>query len=307
MLYYTKTLSSPQPQHTKEVKIWEKIVNIFVSLMLTGMLFCTMTVVTVCSQCECQEGEQEHLGEKPLCRDINRAFDVIAKWYPTADTALTTTTSPRKTTKKEYPMSKINKSEFNQLSEKSNLPNLKTISGPPPSITGKSDVDERIREIATNRGYQRQPEPSNVDKLILAEGDRHYLQPQAARAYKMLKYAAAADGCTISLVSAHRNHDQQRKIFLSGINAPYSNEDVFNRLKTISIPGFSKHHTGYAIDVCEGDFMFEKFVNTASYKWLANNDYANARKYGWIPSYPPGVSNQGPDPEPWEFIYVGLK
>ena len=194
--------------------------------------------------------------------------------------------------------------QFKQLFDEVELDNLATV-GDLPAIVGNPETDQRVRQIAVERGYRPRPMPADVSKLVLAEGDRHRLQPAAAEAYHDLRAAAAADGLTIWLVSAYRSYDYQGPLFLRGVSAPYSDDDVFERLKTVAIPGYSKHHTGYAIDLAEGNFVFDEFIESASYTWLSADNYANARRHGWIPSYPPDADNQGPDPEPWEFVYVG--
>ncbi len=194
--------------------------------------------------------------------------------------------------------------QFKQLFDEAELDNLAT-TGDPPAIVDNPEIDQRIRQIAVERGYQLRPMPTDVSKLVLVEGDRHRLQPAAAAAYYDLRAAAAADGLTIWLVSAYRSYDYQRPLFLRGVSAPYNNDDVFERLKTVALPGYSKHHTGYAIDLAEGNFIFDEFLKSASYTWLSADNYANVTRHGWIPSYPPDADNQGPDPESWEFVYVG--
>ena len=37
----------------------------------------------------------------------------------------------------------------------------------------------------------------------------------------------------------------------------------------------------------------------------ADNFY-NAKRFGFIPSYPDDLNAQGPNPEPWEFVWVGV-
>ncbi|MYB40015.1 M15 family metallopeptidase [Candidatus Saccharibacteria bacterium] len=202
----------------------------------------------------------------------------------------------------------VDNDRYRRLFDAAELPNLQALSDSPPVITGDTATDDRIRRIAEGRGYRRRPEPADVSKLVLAEGSFHYLQPEAAQAYWDLRDAMAADGIAVRLTSAYRDYDRQRQIFLGNVASPYADISVFELLKTVSIPGYSKHHTGYAVDLGEGsEFTFHRFAESASYRWLLADDYANARKYGWIPSYPPGVSAQGPNPEPWEFVYVGVE
>ena len=194
--------------------------------------------------------------------------------------------------------------QFNQLFNQVELPNLALL-GDPPVIVDDNEADGRIRQIALDRGYRHRPEPADIAQLVLVEGDRHRLQPEAAQAYEDLRAAAAAEGLTIWLVSAYRSYDYQRTLFLRQVEAPYPDEVIFNRLKLVALPGYSKHHTGYTIDIAEGNLVFGDFAKSASYTWLSVNNYENAKRHGWIPSYPPDAIDQGPDPEPWEFTYVG--
>ena len=86
----------------------------------------------------------------------------------------------------------------------------------------------------------------------------------------------------------------------------YSDAAIDRRLRTAAAPGYSKHHTGYTIDVTQSGYAFTSFKKSPAYVWLTANNYANAKRFGWIPSYPPGAASQGPQPEAWEFTYVGL-
>ena len=212
--------------------------------------------------------------------------------------------APQPQPREEYLI--LNGDQFNQLFNQADLVNLASIEGvEPPEITGDQTRDEEIREIAIQRGYRHRPEVLDRNQLIPIEGEQHFLQPQAAEAYLQLKEAAAEAGHQIHISSAFRDYDLQRQIFLNNVGDPNQDEDVEQILKERSIPGYSKHHSGYTIDIGEGDFNFETFIDSESYAWLAADNYLNAKKHGWIPSYPPDATNQGPDPEPWEFVYVG--
>jgi LAS superfamily LD-carboxypeptidase LdcB len=82
-------------------------------------------------------------------------------------------------------------------------------------------------------------------------------------------------------------------------------QQVTDLLKITAIPGFSRHHTGYTVDIsCESNkgVIFE---NTTCFRWLSQNNYQHAKESGWIPSYPPGAGDQGPNPEAWEYVWVG--
>ena len=60
------------------------------------------------------------------------------------------------------------------------LTGLQPMIGPAPSITGNADLDNRIRELAEARGYERRAEPS----IPLTRIDGRFLQPQAAAAWR---------------------------------------------------------------------------------------------------------------------------
>lgn len=180
------------------------------------------------------------------------------------------------------------------------LPGLQSIELAPPSITGNAELDERIREIAVERGYRRRAEPSGG--LVITDG--RYLQPNAAAAWEALQAGAAAAGHSISLTSGYRSAASQASIFRSRLTGT-SDAALDTILQTVAAPGYSKHHTGYAIDVRSGSAILYDFANTPAYAWLSADNWANAKGYGWVPSYPDGVASQGPNPEPWEFVWVG--
>ena len=191
--------------------------------------------------------------------------------------------------------------EFKQLFDTANLPNLASI-GSVPAVTGSEEIDQRIRELAERRGYMRRPLPADY-ALMRRVADGHLLQRPAAAAWFALRADAAANGIDLELRSAYRGPTYQRTLFVRTLSLPYEFEEMAERLKSSALPGYSKHHTGYAIDV--GQDGYANFERSPAYAWLAADNFAVAKKHGWIPSYPPDGGRQGPMPEPWEFTYVG--
>jgi D-alanyl-D-alanine carboxypeptidase len=131
------------------------------------------------------------------------------------------------------------------------------------------------------------------------------MQPQAAAAWEQLRQAARAAGHPFIVSSAYRSADSQRTQFLSKLRGN-TDEAIDAALTWYSIPGTSKHHGGYALDFRYGNGTFGDFRDTPDYAWLAADNFANAKRFGFIPSYPDDVSAQGPNPEPWEFVWVGV-
>lgn len=206
--------------------------------------------------------------------------------------------------------------EFQKLFDSVAYPNTQTFSQPP-SITGDESADDRIRTIATSRGYAIHSVPvapidkTNTPGLV---GD-DLLQPLAYNAWQVLKKSADAEGIPIKLNSGYRSIEMQRKLFLSRLYATGASDaqiangqadnQVVSVLSQAAIPGYSRHHTGYTVDfVCANGT--QTFETTTCFKWLSENNYLNAKKHGWIPSYPDGANNQGPEPEPWEYVWVGV-
>ncbi|MCA9346177.1 D-alanyl-D-alanine carboxypeptidase family protein [Candidatus Saccharibacteria bacterium] len=201
--------------------------------------------------------------------------------------------------------------EFRDLFDNANLPNTTKIVTKP-SITGNATADARIISIAENRGYKLRSTPT-VSLTQTIEG--FLVQNAVVEAYAKLKQEASDQGLTLSIVSGYRSVDYQRTLFMQRLSATGATvdqvasgqaDDKVNKvLITSSIPGYSKHHTGYTLDLkCVGT-EFEKFKNSACFTWISADNYKAAKEAGFIPSYPEGADSQGPDPEAWEYVYVG--
>ncbi len=204
---------------------------------------------------------------------------------------------------------------FNKLALSIKYPNTQLFEVPP-VITGDKVADSRIRKIAEARGYVMTSMPVGpIQKLNepRLEGD-DLLQPLAAASWHNLKIAAEQSGVPLSLISAYRSPEYQRNLFLSRLNshkvstaqiaAGQADEAVEAVLTQAAVPGYSRHHTGYTIDLwCEDGSG--AFLTSSCFRWISADNYKIAKQNGWIPSYPDGVDLQGPEPEPWEYVWVG--
>ena len=76
------------------------------------------------------------------------------------------------------------------------------------------------------------------------------------------------------------------------------------RAEVSAPPGYSEHHTGYAVDIGDGRTpatnLNTNFENTAAFKWLEEN----AAYYSFELSFPKG-NPQGVSYEPWHWRFVG--
>lgn len=196
-------------------------------------------------------------------------------------------------------------------------PNTEAFS-PAPPITGNAEADAQIRKLAEARGFRltRIPVTALVktDEPKLKGQTDDLLQPAAFSAWQEIKAAAEKENIPLQLYSAYRSPEWQRELFMERLLArgvtvnQVINGTAVNALnatfEVTAVPGYSRHHTGYAVDFwCEdgiGDFG-----SSVCFDWLNKNNYLNAKQFGWIPSYPPDADEQGPEPEPWEYVWVG--
>ena len=136
------------------------------------------------------------------------------------------------------------------------LPGLGPIGDPPP-ITGNTEIDARIRELGEARGYTRRPEP--VQSLVWVDGIP--LQPDASAAWERLQAAARADGQTLILTSGYRSGSHQASLMLGKLTG-YNDASIEAVLDIIAVPGYSKHHTGYALDMVSDTHQRFDFIRT---------------------------------------------
>lgn len=189
------------------------------------------------------------------------------------------------------------------------------------SLFGNQTADDVLYALAEDAGYIRQPVVSG--ELVSTEGK--LVQAAVKERWEGLKAFAASEGIRLSIVSAYRSPEAQRSLFLkyfkeetrrSGRSKDFTAAEIAQGgadaviLETLTYaapPGYSRHHTGYTLDIRDVDsgLSFVEFGKTRGFRWIAKNSYENARKFGFIPSYPKGERDGGAEPEPWEFVWVG--
>jgi LAS superfamily LD-carboxypeptidase LdcB len=201
--------------------------------------------------------------------------------------------------------------EFVSFYNKFAYPNVREFESAP-AITGTSAADERIRSIALERGYVGR----SVAVPPLKDVSKDFqLQERAANDWVELVDAAKKDGQQLTLTGAFRTIEDQRDLFMESLTttgatvdsiiAGRSDAAIISVLRRVSIPGYTRHHSGYAVDIgCQNDPAVV-FGNSSCFTWLSKNNYEHAKTHGWIPAYPDGAPKQGPDPEPWEYCWVG--
>lgn len=127
------------------------------------------------------------------------------------------------------------------------------------------------------------------------------LRSDAALSLMQLLDAARANGVWIVPVSGFRDRDRQEMLFEAQVQELGSEELA---ARSVAPPGYSEHHTGYAIDLADGIARARdvsiSFVQTEAYTWLTEH----AQEYGFELSFPKDNS-QGVNFEPWHWRYIG--
>lgn len=146
-------------------------------------------------------------------------------------------------------------------------------------------------------------EPSSLETIAIAsDGYEIKLKSAAAREYRRLVAAAQAVGINLAAVSGFRTKALQSELFYQVGQA--RNQTEAERALVSAPPGYSEHHTGYAVDLIDLDQpstnLAPNFQYTAAFKWLQQN----AKRYGFELSFLPN-NPQGIMYEPWHWRFVG--
>ncbi|OCR02776.1 D-alanyl-D-alanine carboxypeptidase [Oscillatoriales cyanobacterium USR001] len=143
--------------------------------------------------------------------------------------------------------------------------------------------------------------PTSELQAITPDGS-FKLRKAAAAKYQEMANAAAADGIYLVPISAFRSLNDQDHLFFD-IKAERG-QAPSKRAEVSAPPGYSEHHTGYAIDIGDSTAaetnLSQSFENTTAFKWLQ----ANAAYFSFEISFPKNNA-QGVNYEPWHWRYVG--
>lgn len=178
---------------------------------------------------------------------------------------------------------------------------------PTPVATNSSDAPSSPapttaanKEMLLNH-YAYSEAPRSELEAITSDGSLK-LRKAAAQAFKNMVSDAQQEGVSLVPISGFRSLDDQKYLYFS-IKAERGQNSA-ERAKVSAPPGYSEHHTGYAIDLGDGNVpavnLSQSFEQTAAFKWLQ----ANAAFHSFEISFPQG-NRQGVSYEPWHWRYVG--
>jgi len=151
-------------------------------------------------------------------------------------------------------------------------------------------------------GHLRYPEAPAASLAAIVPDGSIKLRKPAAQAFQEMEAAARQDGIILVPISGFRSLTDQDYLFFG--KKAERGQVAAERAKVSAPPGYSEHHTGYAIDIGDGNVpatnLSETFENTGAFRWLK----ANAAYYSFEISFPKG-NKQGVNYEPWHWRYVG--
>jgi len=164
-----------------------------------------------------------------------------------------------------------------------------------------TQTDPTVQEDALLGHFAYEEAPQAELKAITADG-RIQLRKPAAEKFRAMAEAARRSGVSLATLSGFRSTAEQDPLFF-GIKAQRG-QNPEKRAEVSAPPGYSEHHTGYAIDIGDGNVpaanLSPNFEQTAAFQWLQ----ANAAYYSFELSFPEN-NPQGVSYEPWHWRFVG--
>lgn len=177
-------------------------------------------------------------------------------------------------------------------------------SAPPAAENAKSDRGTEPAETVNILGHlsYEDAEAPPGDLTAITRDGRIKLRTAAARKFQEMEAAARSQGIILTPLSGYRSIPEQEYLFFE-IKAQRG-QDARTRAEVSAPPGYSEHHTGYAIDIGDGrtpaTHLEENFEKTEAFAWLE----ANAARYSFELSFPRN-NPQGIAYEPWHWRFVG--
>ena len=152
-------------------------------------------------------------------------------------------------------------------------------------------------------GHRKVDEAPAADLVRVRDGrglSAELLRTAAAESFEAMAQRARSEGVTLLAISGFRSIDEQQHVFF-GIKSERA-QTVSERAKVSAPPGYSEHHTGYAIDIGTNGLrhLEEEFERSDAFRWLV----ANAAEFHFELSFPRD-NQQGIMYEPWHWRYVG--
>ncbi|MGB3238980.1 MAG: M15 family metallopeptidase [Geitlerinemataceae cyanobacterium] len=155
--------------------------------------------------------------------------------------------------------------------------------------------------VSRSSYYGHLPYAQAPQEELVSIGNGERLRRGAASSFWQMQGAAEKAGIALVPLSGFRDRVEQDFLFYD--IAARRGQSLSERARTSAPPGYSEHHTGYAVDIGDdndrsADFH-RAFAQTDAGRWLL----ANAGKYGFELSFPDDAICVSY--EPWHWRWVG--
>ncbi|MEB3355753.1 MAG: M15 family metallopeptidase [Synechococcales bacterium] len=181
-------------------------------------------------------------------------------------------------------------------------PGLSSILDTQDAIADPAAADPDADATSSLLGHRAYAEAPPETLVPLTADGRIRLRAAAAEQFQAMQRAAQAANISLTPLSGFRTIEEQKYLFF---DVKAQRGQVARQRATVSAPpGYSEHHTGYAIDIGDGSRpdtnLQTSFEQTAAFQWLE----ANAAFYSFELSFEGGENSQV-SYEPWHWRFVG--
>jgi D-alanyl-D-alanine carboxypeptidase len=181
-------------------------------------------------------------------------------------------------------------------------PTSKPTATPSPQITPPPVATPTPSPVENVLGHLPYKQAPTSELAPISADGRIRLRKAAAQKFLQMQGAARQAGVILMPLSGFRTVSEQEYLFFKVKEK--RNQEAKKRAEVSSPPGYSEHHTGYAIDIGDGRTpdtnLSQTFEQTTAFRWLQNH----AAQYSFELSFPPNNA-QGVNYEPWHWRYVG--
>ncbi|HEY9642194.1 MAG TPA: M15 family metallopeptidase [Coleofasciculaceae cyanobacterium] len=136
----------------------------------------------------------------------------------------------------------------------------------------------------------------------ITSGGDILMRKAAAEKFMEMQSAARSAGVELVPISGFRSVQDQEHVFFD-VKAQRG-QDTTTRSEVSAPPGYSEHHTGYAVDIGDGNHpdlnLQEDFESSPAYQWLKENAGFYSFEISFPKNNPMNVSY-----EPWHWRFVG--
>ena len=174
----------------------------------------------------------------------------------------------------------------------------------PTEISSQPSTPPSPSPVATDNVLGHLPyneAPASELQPITADGQIK-LRRSAAQKFQEMSAAAGKQGVILVPISGFRSVADQQHVFFDV--KVQRGQAATQRAEVSAPPGYSEHHTGYAVDIGDGNTpatnLSPTFEKTPAFKWLEKN----AAYYNFEMSFPNG-NPQGVNYEPWHWRFIG--